>query len=352
MVGTTHSAELFPAAYSSVFPKLEKAAEQAGGLVESLLGSRVQVHLISNRAKLPDSALAKILGKNYKVPLHELTDSIGVRVITYYAEEVDDVVKQLSAEFAIDRNKSIDRRQALGLRSFGYRSVHLIAKLRGFRASSPEYSELRGRWFEIQIRSILEHAWAEIEHEIVYKSGVQYPESVLRDFAALAGTLELVEKQFQNLREARGTLIDVYKKSYASRAEEKIKLDTARLLALMEVEWPENLSWRQAEQNGKPFPDKIENRCIAALDKVGLCKAMSIRRRFRSRPLKRALKRFAIASMLQQTKVSHLALILLLLAERNFRIFTVYFPYMADDPSIRHAVRTGPRARRRPNVKV
>jgi hypothetical protein len=56
---------------------------------------------------------------------------------------------------------------------------------------------LRKRWFEIQVRSLLEHAWAEIEHEIVYKSGITQPDAVRRRFAALAGSLELFDSEFE-----------------------------------------------------------------------------------------------------------------------------------------------------------
>ncbi len=342
MPGIADSPESFPAKYAHLLSELQKAAEQAEKLVKSLLlGFQAEIHLISARAKSPDSALSKVLRKAYENPMKGLTDCIGVRVIAYYQSEVDKIVDQLSSEFDIDKKKSVDRRRALGLRSFGYRSVHLIARLKGFRASSPEYAELRGRWFEIQVRSILEHAWAEIEHEVVYKSGINYPEDVLRRFAAIAGTLELIEKEFRGLRGERGTLIDGYRDEYKMGRVGREPLDTARLLGLMEAEWPKNPSWRGAERDGKPFPAKIEDRCIAALKKLRLCRADVLQRRFSSVPFKRAVRKFASLEPLSPEAVSHLALILLVIALQNPRIFKVYFPNMADSPSIRLAIQAG-----------
>lgn len=344
MSGLVHSAESFPAKYAQVLPQLQQAAEQADKLVRSLLsGFQSEVHLISARAKSPDSALSKVLRKAYKNPTKELTDCIGVRVIAYYASEVDKMVERLSAEFEIDRKRSVDRRSALDLRSFGYRSVHLIAKLKGFRASSPEYTELRDRWFEIQVRSILEHAWAEIEHEVVYKSGINYPPDVLRRFAAIAGALELIEKEFRDLRSGRDTLIDGYRDHYRKIGTRREALDTARLLGLMESEWPRNPSWRRAERDGRPFPPKIEDRCIAALRELRLCRADVLRRRFRSVTFKRALRKFASLETLSHSGVSHLALILLVIALQNPTLFRVYFPNMANYPSIAPAIQTGRR---------
>jgi ppGpp synthetase/RelA/SpoT-type nucleotidyltranferase len=350
MPGIADSAEAFPAEYAHLLPQLHKAAQQAEILVASLLMEfQGEIHLISARAKSPDSALSKVLRKAYKNPIKELTDCIGVRVIAYHESEIDKIVDRLSSQFDIDSKNSVDRRRALDLRSFGYRSVHLIARLKGFRASSPEYAELRGRWFEIQIRSILEHAWAEIEHEVVYKSGIDYPADVLRRFAAIAGTLELIEKEFRGLRAERGNLIDGYRDVYKKRKTKREVLDTARLLGLMEAEWPRNLSWRSAELSGKPFPAKIEDRCIAALKELRLCRVDLVRRRFHSATFKRALRKFAYLETLSHDDVSHLALILLVIALQSPKIFKVYFPGMTDNPSIKQAIQTG--RRRRPLKK-
>jgi ppGpp synthetase/RelA/SpoT-type nucleotidyltranferase len=72
----------------------------------------------------------------------------------------------------------------------------MIVRLKGPRSKPPEFAFARGKWFEIQVRSILEHAWAEIEHEVVYKSGMEFPGQFKRRFAAIAGLLEMIDKDF------------------------------------------------------------------------------------------------------------------------------------------------------------
>jgi ppGpp synthetase/RelA/SpoT-type nucleotidyltranferase len=332
--------------YAAQVPTLHDASDQAQKIVESVLANhRANIHLITARPKSLESAFWKVLRKSYAKPDEQLTDKISVRVI-YYENDVDRIVKSLAEEFEIDATRSTDKRAALGLRSFGYRSVHLIARLKGFRAASADYAALRGLWFEIQVRSILEHAWAEIEHEIVYKSGTNYPDEMLRRFAAIAGTLELIEREFLGLRTEKDGLIEDYRHRYERGMDKSEKLDTARMLGLLESEWPKNLSWRQAETSGKPFPPKLEERCVFALSKVGITQASKLLRVFRAKSIRRALNSFASAEVLSKDNVSHVAIVLLAVAIRNKKTFRAYFPSMADSGSISMALRT-PKTKKR-----
>src|SRR5439155_19155749 len=102
-------------------------------------------------------------------------------------------------DLTVSTSKSIDKRTELGLKEFGYQSVHVIARVRSSSPNLGWFREVGPDWFEIQVRSILQHSWAEIEHEVVYKSGVAYPQSFKRAFSALAGTLEILDKQFESL---------------------------------------------------------------------------------------------------------------------------------------------------------
>ena len=105
-----------------------------------------------------------------------------MRIITYFAEEVDAVAQLIEREFTIDRKNSIDKRMALDPDQFGYLSVHYIVSLAANRSQLPEYAALSGLSAEIQIRSILQHAWAEIEHDLGYKSQTAVPRDVVRQF--------------------------------------------------------------------------------------------------------------------------------------------------------------------------
>ena len=54
---------------------------------------------------------------------------------------------------------------------------------------------------EIQVSTILQDAWAEIEHDIVYKSPEDIPFRLRRRFACLAGLLEIADREFESLRQ-------------------------------------------------------------------------------------------------------------------------------------------------------
>src|SRR5207245_316654 len=121
---------------------------------------------------------------------------------------------------------SADKRALLGQLQFGYRSVHLVGKIPQKAMRDGRYRPLNGRAIEVQVRSLLDHAWAEIEHEIVYKSSIQFSDEFRREFASLAGTLELLERAFAGLRDVRDGLIDSYREDFAAGRRKRETLDS------------------------------------------------------------------------------------------------------------------------------
>ena len=78
--------------------------------------------------------------------------------------------------------------------------MHYVAELNSNRADLPEHRKYHSKKFEVQIRSILQHAWAEIEHDLGYKSQAAIPRAVRRRFSRLAGLLELADEEFAGIR--------------------------------------------------------------------------------------------------------------------------------------------------------
>lgn len=353
MVRFTKKVKGFIAEYERQYAENSKSATHLEALIKSLVNdTSVDVHLVSSRAKDPDSLRAKLRRNSYTDPEIQVTDRIGIRVITYYRDDVDIVVERLKREFEIDPANSVDKRQLLDLKEFGYRSVHLIARLKPPRADMPEYESMRGAWFEIQIRSILEHAWAEIEHEVVYKSGIKYPSSVRRQFAALAGTIEILDGEFLSLRAARVNLIEQYCARYARMQDGREQLDVARLLGFLEARWPEGLSWRMAAFSGHGFPIHIEASCVDALAAVGLKNASKLRALMAQTSYRSALRSFASLKGIGSTEISHLALVVIAVALEDEGVLRTYFPEMLRDPSIEQLLSTrAARVRRRGHIR-
>lgn len=322
----------FLARYLQEYPEHKKRAEIAASLVRSLLDDpRLDIHKIEARAKDPQSTHLKLLRKRYENPADQLTDQIGVRVITYYAIDVDRVVDKLKGHFVIDYQKSVDKRRVLGTRSFGYSSVHLVVRLKQRYARKGKYSALSEIWLEIQVRSILEHAWAEIEHEVVFKSAINYPESVDRRFAAVAGTLEMLGTEFHALRTERNELIESYREKYRRYLDNKKSFDAARLLGFLEAYCPTNLSWRKAEEGGRPFPPRIEATCVAALKACKLSTANALYTFMQSAEFRKVARQFAAAQLEEPT---HLALVVIAVARRSPGVFQDYFSSMSEDLSL------------------
>jgi putative GTP pyrophosphokinase len=120
---------------------------------------------------------------------------------TYFEDEVHKVADVIQHEFDIDTANSSDKKDLLDPDRFGYLSLHYVVKLNAERLGLTEYRAFGSRKAEIQIRSILQHAWAEIEHDLGYQSKIAVPAEVRRRFSRIAGILELVDQEFIGLRD-------------------------------------------------------------------------------------------------------------------------------------------------------
>ena len=128
----------------------------------------IHVHSIEHRVKDRDSLILKLNRPDISYEtLQDLTDISGVRVITYYASDVDTIAELIQHEYCIDKENSIDKGALLDPDRFVYLSLHYVVSLKEGPASRFNRKTLTGLRSEIQVRSILQHAWAEIEHDLV-----------------------------------------------------------------------------------------------------------------------------------------------------------------------------------------
>ncbi|NMF27909.1 GTP pyrophosphokinase [Cellulosimicrobium aquatile] len=190
--------------YSSSTESLDAFGKMLQGLIEELLRhNKLQYHSVRYRVKTRESVEGKLSDRDKYESIDDLTDLLGLRVITYFSDDVDAVAGALEPEFKIDRNNSVDKRKEKGPDQFGYMSMHYVALLNSARSGLPENSRFKGLRFELQIRSILQHAWAEIEHDLGYKSEFAIPNQFKRRFSLLAGLLESADDEFVRLRTER-----------------------------------------------------------------------------------------------------------------------------------------------------
>ena len=129
---------------------------------------------------------------------------------------MDKIGRLIEKLFVIDWENSSDKRALIKADTFGYLSLHYICSLPK-DAGYPD--ELCSKRFEIQIRTILQHAWAAINHDLGYKSEFGVPRAVTREFARLAGLLEIADDEFVRTRD--------HINRYAEETREKIINDNA-----------------------------------------------------------------------------------------------------------------------------
>lgn len=161
---------------------------------------QISFHSITSRTKSIESLSKKIELKNKYQKLDEITDLSGIRVITYYTDTVDQISKLIENEFIIDRDNSIDKRKSLDPKRFGYRSLHYVVQIDPKYVKAQEYLKYHNLKLEIQISSILQYTWAEIEHDLGYKSQEEIPYDIKRSFSRLAGLLELADEEFLRIK--------------------------------------------------------------------------------------------------------------------------------------------------------
>lgn len=180
--------------YRKLHPTLVSLADKAYNLLlQALKEQGIYVTAIEHRVKTEKSLAGKLelKGAKYK-SIDDITDLVGLRVITFYTDDVDKVAVIAKRIFDIDWQNSVDKRKLHELDAFGYNSLHYICRLK-----DPSEPSIR---FELQMRTALQHVWSTIVHDTGYKGEVKIPREYLRQFNRLAGLMELMDDEFSRLR--------------------------------------------------------------------------------------------------------------------------------------------------------
>lgn len=230
--------------YALDHPTLVAAGEQFLALVTGILDDGGINYLsVTGRTKTVASFAEKARRIRdgvplYTDPLREITDTIGVRVITYVHSDVSAVADLLHDQVVVHDDRDMGRETAQEGR-FGYASRHLLIGLDAAREGHAAYELLRGRSAQVQVRTVLQHAWAEFEHDIRYKGTM--PDEHARDFdrrfTLAAGLLELADQEFSTIR-------DTLRASASSatepdEADEDPRIDPRELAAFLAGQYAE-----------------------------------------------------------------------------------------------------------------
>lgn len=224
-----------------------------------IIDSELHIHSLSARVKAKKSFVEKCYKKSYKDPNKEMTDMVGVRIITYTASDVEKVCNIVRQNFFIDDANSVDKSKALGIDKVGYQSVHYIAGITEERKHLAEYKKYKDFKFEIQIRTLLQHSWAEISHDKSYKFSGKLPTEIERRFYLISGVLELMDREFQAISHE----IDEYSRyvnNKTSLNEYNLPVDSTTIAQFILKKFPQV----------KCKKDVVPSECVQELTDMGI----------------------------------------------------------------------------------
>lgn len=241
--------------FLSVHGALCAHAEALRARIEGLLAARgIKVHLVSGRVKTVESLRHKLArpDRSYEA-LWAITDLIGLRITTYFEDAIDEVARVLEGAFAVDYTDSIDKRRFKDHGRFGYRSLHYVCALAASEGLPALPAAAR---FEVQVRTVVQHAWAEVEHDLGYKSVDAVPERIRRRFSRVASLLEIADEEFVSIR----TEIERYRRTVsegASDPERPFPLDAVSLDAVTQGREVGALDEAIADVLGRPLSPEL-----------------------------------------------------------------------------------------------
>jgi putative GTP pyrophosphokinase len=192
--------------YREIRPHYERLAGEIGeALIRKINEAKIKTASITFRAKTVKSFLDKSERKPYNDPLIEIMDLAGVRVVCLYELDIEKVEKVIRDEFEVC--EKIDKYKEAGSDKMGYLGVHFIVELKD-HYSGPRYEDLHGSKCEIQVRTILQDAWAIINHHLIYRNESSIPDRLKRDINNVAALLEIAQGIFDKIPKERTQYVE------------------------------------------------------------------------------------------------------------------------------------------------
>jgi len=191
--------------YANARPLYQRLCEEVRDVLETKLSEAgLSPASITDRPKSIDSFAEKIARKHYKDPLSQMTDLAGVRVVCAYESELAIVANVIEKNF--DVRERVDKAHDLGVDRMGYNGKAFVVAF-GTKYAGGRYDGITTLNCEIQVRTILQDAWAIIDHQLVYKNEDSVPERLRRDLNNVASLLEIAQGIFDSVKVKRASYI-------------------------------------------------------------------------------------------------------------------------------------------------
>lgn len=227
-------------AYTREFRHYQAYAQVLERILKHACELYAPLAIVQSRPKTVSSFAEKAIRKadKYPCPATQITDLCGARAITETQGEANDICEFIKTSFVVDEPNSPDVRARLKETEFGYLSFHYVVQMKRSDllrkiVTRSEFREIGERKAEIQVRTILQHAWASITHDRLYKSELKFPRGFQRTGAMQSAALEEADEGFARfIRD-----FDAYVGNHlAYMTREKIEQEIAALKLVLENE--------------------------------------------------------------------------------------------------------------------
>ena len=260
--------------YEALMPKYRQLIEEVQFALSRDLDTTNLKVALSGRVKTLESLLEKITRKEYRDPLCEITDLAGVRAVCQFTSDAEDVEKMVRRLFTVV--EEVDKAQKLRVDRMGYLATHFIVQLCA-DSRGPRYDHLLGLKCEIQVKTILQDAWAQIDHLLMYKSKESIPEKERRELNNVASLLEIAQSIFDRTRETRTQYVEEVQ-SKKDRPVEFLQqvIDRETLAAYTQLRYPnlpvnsrvQEILLGDLDRSRYRTPNDIESMVLASADAV------------------------------------------------------------------------------------
>jgi putative GTP pyrophosphokinase len=198
--------------YKKRLPIFEQLRAEALYVIEGALErTDIKLHSTASRVKKPESFLHKVETKQLDKPFEQIRDIVGLRVICLFLSDITRIAEVIRGSFFVlaEDNKI----EGAEVSSFGYMSVHFIVTMKK-EYVGPRYDLIANIPLEIQVRTIAMDAWANVSHHLSYKSDLDVPSDLKRDFYALSGLFFVADKHFEmffrSSNESREKMVEAF----------------------------------------------------------------------------------------------------------------------------------------------
>lgn len=217
-------------------PYYERLCLEVAFVIENALRERkIEYSAVTHRVKELNSFIEKLKRKQYKDIINEITDLAGIRVICLYTSDIKKIERIIHEKF--DLIEKVDKQNPIKSDRLGYSAMHFIVKL-GDEFSGARYDGLKDLICEIQTRTVLQDAWAVIDHHLMYKQRSLVPEELCRRIDSLADVLEEADRKFEEIRKERHAYVRKLEKIRSSRTFLAMEINLDSFKAFCERAFP------------------------------------------------------------------------------------------------------------------